>query len=132
MMPSHLYVVDGNNHFITKRFDRDGERKIYTQTLAAINPEADSYGQLIGTCRKLHLPEADCQEVFRRMVFNILANNTDDHNKNFSFIMREDGSWRLSPAYDITYIFYTCSKDNSHHQKQGSCFDEEWLPWPRM
>ena len=104
MMPSNLYAVEGNNHFITKRFDRDGERKIYTQTLAAINPEAESYGQLIDTCRKLHLPESDCQEVFRRMVFNILANNTDDHNKNFSFIMNEDGSWRLSPAYDITFI----------------------------
>ena len=104
MMPSDLYVIDGNNHFITKRFDREGETKIYTQTLAAINPEANSYGQLIDTCRRLHLPESDCQEVFRRMVFNILANNTDDHNKNFSFIMREDGSWRLSPAYDITYI----------------------------
>jgi serine/threonine-protein kinase HipA len=104
IMPSELYTVDGNNHFITKRFDRDGERKIYTQTLAAINPEADSYEQLIAVCRKLHLPESDCQEVFRRMVFNILANNTDDHNKNFSFIMDEDGSWRLSPAYDITYI----------------------------
>lgn len=104
MMPSGLYAVEGNNHFITKRFDRDGERKIYTQTLAAINPEADSYEQLIAVCRKLHLPESDCQEVFRRMVFNILANNTDDHNKNFSFIMNEDGTWRLSPAYDITYI----------------------------
>ena len=104
MMPSSLFAVDGNNHFITKRFDRDGERKIYTQTLAAINPDADSYEQLIAVCRKLHLPESDCQEVFRRMVFNILANNTDDHNKNFSFIMNEDGSWRLSPAYDITYI----------------------------
>lgn len=104
MMPSELYTVDGNNHFITKRFDRDGERKLHTQTLAAIRPEADSYEQLIAVCRKLHLPEADCQEVFRRMVFNILANNTDDHNKNFSFVMQEDGSWRLSPAYDITYI----------------------------
>ena len=104
MMPSEVYTVDGNNHFITKRFDRDGERKIYTQTLAAISPDADSYEQLIAVCRKLHLPESDCQEVFRRMVFNILANNTDDHNKNFSFIMDEDGSWRLSPGYDITYI----------------------------
>ncbi len=107
MMPSELYQVDGNNHFITKRFDRDGERKIYTQTLAAISPDADSYEQLIAVCRKLHLPEADCQEVFRRMVFNILANNTDDHNKNFSFIMSEDGTWRLSPAYDMTYIIDT-------------------------
>ncbi|MBQ6745452.1 MAG: type II toxin-antitoxin system HipA family toxin [Bacteroidaceae bacterium] len=104
MMPSEIYIVDGNNHFITKRFDREGERKIFTQTLAAISPEADSYEQLIAVCRKLHLPETDCQDVYRRMVFNILANNTDDHNKNFSFIMHEDGSWRLAPAYDITYI----------------------------
>lgn len=104
MMPSRLYAVDGNNHFITQRFDREGDRKLHTQTLAAIYPEADSYEQLMVVCRKLHLPETDCQEVFRRMVFNILANNTDDHNKNFSFIMKEDGSWRLSPAYDMTYI----------------------------
>lgn len=104
MMPSELYQVDGNNHFLTKRFDRDGEKKIHTQTLAAIYPDAESYEQLITVCRKLHLPEADCQEVFRRMVFNILSNNTDDHNKNFSFVMNENGSWRLAPAYDITYI----------------------------
>lgn len=104
MMPSRLYPVEGNNHFITKRFDRDGEKKIHTQTLAAIYPDADSYEQLIAVCRKLHLPESDCQEIFRRMVFNILSNNTDDHNKNFSFIMNEDGSWKLSPAYDVTYI----------------------------
>lgn len=104
MMPSDLYPVDGKNHFITKRFDRVEGKKVYTQTLAAISPGADSYEQLIAVCRKLHLPEADCQEVFRRMVFNILANNTDDHNKNFSFVMSEDGTWRLSPAYDVTYI----------------------------
>lgn len=104
MMPSGLYAVEGNNHFMIKRFDRDGEKKVHTQTLAAIYPDADSYEQLIMVCRKLHLPEADCHEVFRRMVFNILSNNTDDHNKNFSFIMQKDGSWRLSPAYDITYI----------------------------
>ena len=104
MMHSELYTVDGNNHFLTKRFDREGERKIHIQTLAAICPEADSYEQMMTVCRKLHLPEADCQELFRRMVFNILANNTDDHIKNFSFVMQEDGSWRLSPAYDITYI----------------------------
>ena len=104
MMPSELYSADGNNHFLTKRFDRDGNKKVHTQTLAVISPDADSYEQLIAVCRKLHLPEVDCQEVFRRMVFNVLANNTDDHNKNFSFIMDEDGTWRLSPAYDITYV----------------------------
>ncbi len=116
MMPSELYSAEGNNHFLTKRFDRDGNKKVHTQTLAAISPDADSYEQLIAVCRKLHLPEADCQEVFRRMVFNVLANNTDDHNKNFSFIMNEDGIWRLSPAYDITYVInrggYLPNKDH--------------------
>lgn len=105
MMPSKLYQIDGNNHFITKRFDRNNGKKIHTQTLAAISPDADSYEQLITVCRKLHLPETDYYEVFRRMTFNVLANNTDDHNKNFSFVMSEDGTWHLSPAYDVTYIF---------------------------
>lgn len=104
MMPSALYQVEGNNHFMTKRFDRKDGKKIHTQTLAAVSPDTDSYEQLIAVCRKLHLPEADSYEVFRRMVFNVLANNTDDHNKNFSFVMSEDGTWRLAPAYDITYI----------------------------
>ena len=58
-------------------------KNVYTQTLAAASPGADSYEQLITVCRKLHLPETDCYEVFRRMVFNVLANNTDDHNKIF-------------------------------------------------
>lgn len=104
MMHSELLTVDGNKHFMTKRFDRVGGRKLHTQTLAAMYPEANSYEELISVCRKLHLPEADCIEVYRRLVFNVLANNTDDHNKNFSFVMDERGNWRLSPAYDITYI----------------------------
>lgn len=116
MMPSSPYKVDGNNHFLTKRFDREGGEKKYTQTLAAISPDADSYEQLLEVCRKLHLPDSDCQEVFRRMVFNILANNTDDHHKNFSFIMSRDGLWRLSPAYDVNYILdnggYLPNKDH--------------------
>lgn len=105
MMPSELYQADGSRHFMTRRFDRKDGKKIHTQTLAAVSPDTDSYEQLIAVCRKLHLPEADCYEVFRRMVFNVLANNTDDHNKNFSFVMDEDGTWRLAPAYDMTYVF---------------------------
>lgn len=104
MMLSELITIEGKRHFLTRRFDRDGNRKLHTQTLAAIYPEADSYEQLVQVCRKLHLPEMDCEEVFRRMVFNHLANNSDDHNKNFSFIMNERGQWRLAPAYDMTYI----------------------------
>lgn len=107
MMPSRLYDVEGKKGFITKRFDRVGDRKLHTQTLAAISPGTNNYEGLIAVCRKLHLPEADCLEVFRRMVFNILSNNTDDHNKNFAFVMDETGNWRLSPAYDITYIIDT-------------------------
>lgn len=104
MMPSSLYSVNGKRHFMTKRFDRKNGKKLFTQTLAALYPDADSYEKLLIVCRKLHLPEPDCQEVFRRMVFNILANNTDDHNKNFSFIMSENGTWSLAPAYDLTYV----------------------------
>jgi serine/threonine-protein kinase HipA len=107
MMESRLICVEGTNHFLTKRFDRDASGKLHTQTLAALCPEADSYEELLSVCRKLHLPEVDCREVFRRLVFNVLANNTDDHHKNFSFLMDKKGSWRLSPAYDMTYIFDT-------------------------
>ena len=107
MMESRLLEVDGTNHFLTKRFDRNETGKLHTQTLAAMDPDADSYEKLFAVCRKLHLPEVDCQELYRRMVFNILANNTDDHNKNFSFVMNRQGLWRLSPAYDMTYIFDT-------------------------
>jgi serine/threonine-protein kinase HipA len=107
MMESRLICVEGTNHFLTKRFDRNASGKLHTQTLAAICPEADSYEELLTVCRKLHLPEVDCREVFRRLVFNVLANNTDDHHKNFSFVMNKEGVWRLSPAYDMTYTFDT-------------------------
>lgn len=107
MMPCWLIDVEGEKHFVTKRFDRNGERKLHMQTLAALYPEADSYEQLLWVCRKMRLSERDSEEVFRRMVFNILSNNTDDHNKNFSFLMDERGRWSLSPAYDMTYIFNT-------------------------
>ena len=105
MMESKLIEVEGVKHFLTSRFDRDVSGKLHIQTLAAIWPQADSYEQLLWVCRKLRLAEQDCEEVYRRMVFNILANNTDDHNKNFSFVMNRQGSWSLSPAYDMTYIF---------------------------
>lgn len=105
MMPCWLMDVEDDKHFVAKRFDREGEKKLHMQTLAALYPEADSYERLLWVCRKMRLSERDSEEVFRRMVFNILANNTDDHNKNFSFLMDEQGRWRLSPAYDLTYIF---------------------------
>lgn len=105
MTRCRLLETEGEKHFVTARFDREGGRKIHMQTLAALYPGADSYEQLLLACRKLRLPEQAQEEVFRRMVFNILANNSDDHNKNFSFLMSEEGEWSLSPAYDLTYIF---------------------------
>lgn len=105
MMPCRIIEIEGQKHFVTRRFDRVEERKLHMQTLAALYPDADSYEKLLMVCRKMRLPESTQEEVFRRMVFNILANNTDDHNKNFSFLMDETGRWRLSPAYDMTYIF---------------------------
>ena len=105
MMPCRTIEVEGQKHFITHRFDRAADRKLHMQTLAALYPDADSYEKLLMVCRKMRLPESTQEEVFRRMVFNILANNTDDHNKNFSFLMDESGQWQLSPAYDMTYIF---------------------------
>ena len=107
MSPCWLMDVEGENHFVTRRFDRKDDKKLHMQTLAALYPEADSYERLLWVCRKMRLSEPESEEVFRRMVFNILANNTDDHNKNFSFLMDEQGRWTLSPAYDMTYIFNT-------------------------
>ena len=105
MMESRLLNIGGTNHFLTMRFDRRGDKKLYNQTLAALYPDADSYESLIWVCHRLKVPDQDCEEVFRRMVFNVLANNTDDHIKNSSFVMDENGCWRLSPAYDLTFVF---------------------------
>lgn len=104
MMPSELFHVENEKHFMTRRFDRINGEKVHTQTVAAIDPEARSYESLISICRKLMLPEKDCEEVFRRMVFNLIANNTDDHNRNFTFTLPKNGAWQLSPAYDMNYI----------------------------
>ena len=84
MMPCFIKEADGEKHFMTQRFDRINGEKVHLQTLAAMNPDAYSYEQLMLVCRNLHLPDATGEEIFRRMVFNYLANNTDDHNKNFN------------------------------------------------
>lgn len=105
MEECRLLNVAGSNHFLTRRFDRKEGEKIHMQTLAAINPDATSYEDLFYTCRQLGLPDSEIGQVFRRLVFNVMGNNTDDHNKNFSFLLDKGGRWRLSPAYDVTFIF---------------------------
>ncbi len=100
-----LLKVEDTNHFLTKRFDRKNGKKIHVQTLAALNPNATSYEDLMETARKLNLSESELREIFRRMIFNVMLNNTDDHNKNFSFLLEENSEWHIAPAYDITFIF---------------------------
>lgn len=107
MEECRTFPVEGVNHFLTKRYDRKNGRKIHVQTLSAMNPEARSYEDLVATCRELSISESEIEQLYSRMVFNVMANNTDDHNKNFSFLLEENGRWRLSPAYDVTFIFNT-------------------------
>lgn len=107
MMDSRLIEVDGTRHFLTRRFDRQDGQKLFTQTLAAVDPDAHSYEDLFRTCRELEIPKPEIDELFRRAVFNALTGNTDDHEKNFSFLMTPEGEWHLSPAYDLTFIIAT-------------------------
>ncbi|MBR6370577.1 MAG: type II toxin-antitoxin system HipA family toxin [Bacteroidaceae bacterium] len=103
MMPSRLIEIDGEYHFLTERYDRQGGEKYHTQSLAAMMPDASSYEDLMDVCRRLHLPYAEIEETYRRAVFNILTTNVDAHIKNFSFYMREGGEWHITPAYDLTF-----------------------------
>ena len=116
MMRSRLIEVEGIKHFLTERFVRRDGEKVFTQTLAAVNPEAYCYEDLFSTCRQLSIPQDEMNELFLRMVFNILSNNTDDHAKNFSFIMEKDGSWHLSPAYDLCFIMKTAAAPEKRHE----------------
>ncbi len=103
IMPSELRTYEGVTHFLTQRFDRNGNEKIHLQTLAAMSPPSDSYEDIFAVIRRLNLPYEDSKQQYMRMVFNVIARNVDDHSKNFSFRMNRNGVWRLSPAYDLTY-----------------------------
>ena len=118
-------LLEENNraHFMTKRFDRIGEKeKIHIQTLCGIAhfdfniPGGYSYEQLFQVMRTLRLPYSDAEQVYRRMIFNIVARNQDDHTKNFSFLMNREGKWQLSPAYDVTYSYNPTGDFTSKHQ----------------
>lgn len=107
MMPSEL--IDGK-HFATERFDRQKGAKIHTLTASGMtgwrmnDPAASSYENLFELAHFLRLPHADLEQLFTRMVFNVVYMNTDDHLKNHAFVYHPDADqWRLSPAYDITY-----------------------------
>lgn len=122
MMPSRLLEENGRAHFMTKRFDRDSNgAKHHVQTLCAMKHfdfsqvNSFSYEQLFQCMRELRLTYADAEQMFRRMVFNVIARNCDDHTKNFAFLLRMDGRWELSPAYDICHAYRPGSEWVSQH-----------------
>lgn len=112
MTECRLLVENSRRHFLTKRFDRDdhGEKK-HVQTVAALEhldynaPGRFSYEGVIELARELGLGANTTEELYRRMVFNVVARNQDDHVKNFAFTMDKTGKWCLSPAYDLTWSY---------------------------
>jgi serine/threonine-protein kinase HipA len=121
MMPCMLLEEGERRHFMTQRFDRRGNDKVHVQTLAAMShvsykqAGSYSYAELMAMARKLRLDASDAEQIFKRMVFNVVARNHDDHTKNFSFILHGQSEWRLSPAYDLAYSYKPGSKWVSSH-----------------
>lgn len=111
MTPCRLLKENGRAHFMTQRFDREGQSgRHHMQTLCAMahvdykKKGTNAYAQLFQTLGQLALPYEDLEEAFRRMVFNVMARNCDDHTKNFAFLLRQGSQrWELAPAYDVTF-----------------------------
>ncbi len=118
-----LFEENNRRHFMTKRFDRlVGGEKQHMQSLGALGhydyrrARAHSYEQAFMVIRQLELPMSDIEQLFRRMVFNVIARNQDDHVKNIAFLMDKFGEWSLSPAFDVTYSFNPSGKWTANHQ----------------
>lgn len=111
MSRCRLLPENGRAHFMTQRFDRDNNQKHHMQTLCALahldykQKGTHDYNQLFLAMNRLQLDYHSLEEAFRRMAFNVMAANCDDHTKNFSFILREGKAWELAPAYDVTHAF---------------------------
>jgi serine/threonine-protein kinase HipA len=123
MSPTRLLPEGGRRHFMTRRFDRTAVGdKLHMQSLAALAhydfnaPGAYAYEQAFLAMRQLGLSSRDLEQQVRRMVFNVLARNQDDHVKNIAFLMDRSGSWRLSPAYDIIWAYNPSGPWTSRHQ----------------
>ncbi|MDO7085558.1 type II toxin-antitoxin system HipA family toxin [Pseudocolwellia sp. AS88] len=121
MMPCKLLNEGERRHFITQRFDRIGNEKVHVQTLNGIahvdykKVGSYSYGELLGTARALDLSPQEGMQIFKRMVFNVIARNHDDHAKNFAFLLGANNQWRLAPAYDLAYSYKPDSSWVSQH-----------------
>lgn len=123
MMESRLIEEQDRAHFMTRRFDRlKGNKKVHVQTFCALqhydfaNITSYGYEQLFQAMRMLKLNYAEAEQMYRRMVFNILARNCDDHTKNFAFMLNPDiGKWQLAPAYDVCFAYRPDSVWVSQH-----------------
>lgn len=121
MSPCRLLEENERAHFMTRRFDRDGNRKHHMQTLCAMahldykQKASHDYNQLFQTIDQLRLGYEAKEEAFRRMAFNVMAANCDDHTKNFSFLLRENEGWTLAPAYDVTHAHNPKGEWTSQH-----------------
>lgn len=122
MMESRLLFENDRAHFMTKRFDRkEGSEKLHVQTFCALRHfdfqdiGLFSYEQLFETMRMLGLPYPQAEQLFRRMCFNVMARNCDDHTKNFAFCLNQNGEWSLSPAYNICHAYRPNSLWVSQH-----------------
>ena len=131
MSDCSLIEENGRAHFLTKRFDRQNGDKIHMQTLCGIahydyrNPHSYSYEQAFNVMRALRLPYSQAQEMYRRMVFNVVIRNHDDHTKNISFLMDRQGKWTLSPAYDMGYAYNpNCGWTAQHQMSINGKFDD--------
>ena len=122
MAECSLIEENGRAHFLTKRFDRADGEKVHMQTLCGIAHydyrllRGYSYEQAFNIMRGLRLSYREAQEMFRRVVFNVVVRNQDDHTKNISFLMDKQGKWRLSPAYDMGYAYNPNGALTSAHQ----------------
>ena len=122
MNECRVFQEDNHNHFMTKRFDRVDGSKIHMQTLAALahidynTPRLCSYEMAAMYMKQLGLKKSDIEQFFRRMVFNVVAVNRDDHVKNTSFLMNRSGGWSLSPAYDVTFSYNPTNRWLNKHQ----------------
>lgn len=123
MSECRLFTESGRQHFMTRRFDRlPGGEKLHMQTLGALAhfdfnlAGAYGYEQALLVARQLELPMQSIEQLYRRMVLNIVARNQDDHVKNIAFLMDKSGNWSLAPAYDITYSYNPDGAWTSSHQ----------------
>lgn len=123
MTECRILEENGRSHFMTKRFDRPkGGEKLHMQSLCAMahfdfnDAGTYSYEQAFQVIRELRLNYDAVEQQFRRMVFNVVARNQDDHTKNIAFLMDTNGQWRLSPAFDVIYSFNPEGMWTSKHQ----------------